>query len=388
MQMDIRHRVPDLHIAYFVQRLQSALLGLVGVLKSPELREHLVWGSLLPFHTRPYGEVRSPGHIVRPDIVLTENGCRIVELDFIPSGRGFTLNCLTDAGERERFLAAYADWYASMRCMKIAYATTTDQQLSEDAAYFAAHLARRGTDIRAVDANSFTPREGELLDRLFYSTTLKRPLADMTTLTSECWIDSKLVFALVHDPAMTAYLEKRLGVAMLALLRDAMPPTFLHEHSSPRTLQLATERDEWVIKNSDVETDDSWGSRGVVVGKKYGKTQFERFLKGIDPPKHKRLGGHPVIQRYVQSVDFKGWWDDIVKGDIKSPDQEVTTLAFDSVTRQPATEHVYARLGVSFLICCVGVPRITYVPYGLATLRQDELAHGASNALFSAFRIV
>lgn len=388
MLMDIRHRVPDLHIAYFVQRLQSALLHLVGALKSPDLRENPVWGSLLPFAIHPYGETPSPGHIVRPDIVLTENGYRIVELDFIPSGRGFTLNCLTDPQEREHFLAAYADWYASMRCSRIAYATTTDRQLREDVQYFAADLTRRGTDIRAVDANDFTPRDGELLDRLFYASTLHRPLTPMTTLTSECWVDSKLVFALVHDPAMTAFLEKRLGVATLALLRDVMPSTFLHDRSSPRTLQLAAERDEWVIKNSDVETDDSWGSRGVVVGKKYGKTQFERFLKGIDPPKGKRLGAHPVIQRYVQSVDFMSWWNDIVTGAIKSPDSDVTTLVFDEVTRQPATEHVYARLGVTFLICCIGTPRITHVPYGLATLRQDELAHGASNALFSAFRIV
>ncbi len=380
----VQKGVPSLAIKEFADALAHPLLNLVRALKLPELRTHPVWGSLLPFDMRPYGTRPSPGHIIRPDIILSPEGFKVVEFDFIPSGRGIVLNCLTDASDRAAFITAFVAWYQTMSFKRVAYATTVDRPLVEDARYFCAQLRRYGFDIRDVDANEYEHKKDELFDRLFYHGTLKHPIGRVTTLTSECWLDSKLVFALIHDPKMSGWMERNVGKEEYAFLKAATPETFLVNPHDPQLTQFVKEKDAWVLKNTDVETNACWGSRGVVIGRKFRANAFRRFLQDDNPPKSKELGAHPILQRFIASVDFSPWWVDIATGVVKKPDTDALSLCADIAG---PTEHVYARLGIYYLISCASAAAIRYVPFGLATLRQDELAHGARNALFCAFRI-
>ena len=71
----------------------------------------------------------------------------------------------------------------------------------------------------------------------------------------------------------------------------------------------AANRRGWVVKNSDVETDASWGSRGVVVGSQYTEKVLARALLDNVPPPRKDLGRNPVLQRFAHSDDLREIWD-------------------------------------------------------------------------------
>ena len=92
--MKITDRVVRFKLRDFVKKLAECLLPLTEYLCSNELRNDPLWGTLIPYATDSYGVGRSLGHCVRPDLILTEQGPKVCELDFVCSGRGFVLASL------------------------------------------------------------------------------------------------------------------------------------------------------------------------------------------------------------------------------------------------------------------------------------------------------
>lgn len=393
-----RSGLPGLALASFVNQLCVALPRLLDLLRSPELRAHPRWGKQFPFEVAAYGSGQSLGHCIRPDIILTPAGPRICELDFVPSGRGFTLSALS--GERrQRYLETFAHWYWEMDAGEVAYATGSTTTVWDETVYFTNALrADSGLQISAVNIDE-TPTNGALVDRMFYRSELRHPelLAGKRVITAEPHLDSKMVFALIHDQESTPLLLQYLGRETLALLRTAFPATYVLEemrHDNSGLLQSVlarpasgevAPRGDWALKNADVETDSCWGCRGVILGRKYGAEIFRQaVVEGVSPTR-KELGSRPVLQRFEPSVDFAPIWDAIVAGQVGDTDR--MGKGESPIVRAPARKQVYARVGIYFLVS--NVTKTVHVPpCGVLTLRQDELAHGATDALYTAFEII
>jgi len=240
-----------------------------------------------------------------------------------------------------------------------------------------------GFDITSINIDETPTPSGTLVDRLFYWSEIKKPLdtQDLMLSTAEPWIDSKMVFALVHDPAMTDVLEPMIGTDNLAFLREIFPATYTLETGIP----LVTDQAGWLIKSSRVEEDYSWGSRSVVLGHQYSSAIWQAALKGINPP-DKTLGRHPILQRYVPSEDFRPIWDAGVENRVHVR-RRLTGPGGTPQEFQPANQAVNGRIGISFLVESRNGQVFT-PPVGLLTLRQDPLAHITPDAMVTPFRIV
>jgi len=96
-----RATIPAVPLQSFLEQLADALPRLIEAASSPLVREHPVWGSVIPYHVPHYGTGISRGHCIRPDILYTSDGPKVCELDFVPSGRGYLLASLGPDEEAE-----------------------------------------------------------------------------------------------------------------------------------------------------------------------------------------------------------------------------------------------------------------------------------------------
>lgn len=404
--------VPTLPLANFANRFSSALLALIKYLRSEEFKKHPKWASRMPFDAPTYDESGSLGHIVRPDIILTKDGPRICELDFVPSGRGWTMDGLV-GDSRNEFLDSFGAWYSAMGVDRVYYATGTVTTCRPEADLFAYALSERaGLDIRSINMDEDVVNGVGIVDRLFYRSELRQPerVVGKRVITAEPWLDSKMVFAVVHDRSMDDELMRALGADHLNFLREVMIETHLisdvkaqrpeffehmlgqekvqmhNEHSGNLVTSMRARRHGWLLKNTDVETDTSWGCRGVVLGSRVGEGVWAAALTEGVAPKRKALGRNPIVQAFQASVDFTDLWNAAVAGEIRVPDHERFGMRIDDVARRPAEHAVNARIGAYFLVSHVN-DRVIVPKYGAVTLRQDPLAHGAGDARIASFQL-
>lgn len=395
MEFETKDRLPLLKLYPFAQKLGDTLVPLLDFVCGEEMRSHHRWGSILPYDIPSYGEGRSLGHCIRPDVVLTDEGPMICELDFVPSGRGFLLASLPENYQKREILATFDKWYRLLSRRVIWYAVATKTICWKEVCLFSKTLnGFCGTEIRPFNIDELGDAEPDviLIDRLFYRSEMKQPRAFRvgSVVTQESFLDSKLIFAFVHDGEMEQSLLEKLGMENLLFLRKVFPKTYvLNELRRERPVfleEVARDRSAWVIKNGDVETDSCWGSRGVLMGRKYTQKVFRDALVSAQPPNGKNLGAKQILQRFHQSQDFSSIWDGVVQGELAATD--LGSLGIEiSTQREYAHKHVYARLGFYLLVSNIQ-KKVVIPPYGILTLRQDELAHGASDAVYSAFKMV
>lgn len=398
--------LPQVAVRAVVAGLSRVLPKLILFLQSQPVRDHTTWGKLIPYDISNHGGgKRSIGHCVGIDLIVSREGVFVSEFDFAPSGRGFMLASLPPHGV-EATLRTFADWYKSMRLpehpdteLAYYYATATRTSCWEETSYFCRHLREHGVTIDPVNMDELSEK-GEpltrIVDRLFYTSELvsEKNTPKCRMITKEPFLDSKMIAALIHDSYMTMTLTEALGEQDLSFLRRVVPETYALDIVRARYPDMLTRvatdtnRYDWLIKNTDVETDDSWGSRGVVFGGNYTKAQFTAaLLEGVSP-KNKNIGRHPVLQRFHRSTDFMQTWNDVVEGNLHAPDQSVFGRAVDpEAVGTAAKKPVHGRLRPYILIDQVNARTFT-PPYAVGTLRQDVLSHGASDALFVAFEIV
>lgn len=367
------------------QQLTRILPKLIKFMSSDFLRQHKVWGKLIPFSVESYGYGISLGHCVRPDIVLTEDGPIICELDFVPSGRGYLLSALPPA-EQKKWLEYFANWYSSLGVSEVLYATASTTVCDQEVKFFAELLKKyHGINIQSINIDTYDKSKinGAFVDRLFYSAEMKEPdnLPNCHVATAEPWFDSKMIFAVIHDSDLVSELFEVFG-ADFPLLKKifpySIPVSFLTDTEIEKILQ---EKENWIIKSCDVEEHNSWGCRGTFMGASYSSAKFRDILLGNRAVKNKSIGNIPIVQHYHPSRDFSNIWNDIVDGKFRQPNLHLAEPSEE--TKQHAKKTVGGRFGSYFLInrtkgCCLS-PGV-----GILTLRADRLVHGARDAFVTS----
>lgn len=259
-----------------------------------------------------------PG-VIRPDLILTENGFMISELDSVPGGIGLT-GCMAQAyadlgwavtGGRNGMVEGFGrmvrsltpdinptlaivvseearDYRPEMRWLAAQLRETglAAETVAPDEVTF----TERGLSLHGTDAVTALYRFFELFDLnnipkaelLLYA--VKQGRVAMTP-PAKPWLEEKLAFALLHHPALDPFWGRELGQETFDLLRQWMPHTWILD---PRPVPphavipgLAAEGrgvSDWktiaglgqkgrrfVLKPSGF-SELAWGSRGVSVG--------------------------------------------------------------------------------------------------------------------------
>jgi hypothetical protein len=259
-----------------------------------------------------------PG-VIRPDLILTEDGFMISELDSVPGGMGLT-GCMAQAyadlgwavtGGRNGMVEGFARMIRSLGPeTKASLAIVVSDEARDyrpEMRWLAARLREGGLPAETVSPDDvlFT-EEGLALGNGDRVTTLYRffelfdlkniPKADLLlyavkkgrvamTPPAKPWLEEKLAFALLHHPALEPFWSHDLGQDTFELLRQWMPHTWILDPrpvpphavipgltvegrgvSDWKTIAgLGQKGRRFVLKPSGF-SELAWGSRGVSVG--------------------------------------------------------------------------------------------------------------------------
>lgn len=276
-----------------------------------------------------------PG-IIRPDVLLTEDGFAVTELDSVPGGFGLTARLMElyrgpgrqligdqEGGIPALFYSMIESFAGARNCALAIVVSDEAHDYRSEMDYLAANLRDRGYPVHVVHPREIDFRESglsipdgdqwvrlEALYRFFELFDLKNiPKSELlmysakkgrikTTPPYKTYLEEKLLFALFHHPVLSPFWENALGPETFAILSHLIPNTWVLDNRPmpphgliPRLMvkgagvrewseldNLTQKEREYAVKPSGFSP-AAWGSRGVVIGHDVSGADWRRTLK-------------------------------------------------------------------------------------------------------------
>ena len=277
--------------------------------------------------------------IIRPDVIITEDGFAITELDSVPGGFGLMAELMSLYKDSAWKIIGEAEGGIPDLFYNMAKSLSKQEKpfvaivVSDEAEDYRAEMQRlaglldkKGLPVYTVHPRNIQYREKglfiqkdskwfqiDILYRFYELFDLKNiPKSELlmyaakkgqvvTTPPYKAYLEEKLSFALFHHPALKTDWEKALGSETFQTLSHLIPETWVLD-SRPlpphgvipglvfngypvqdwcELMGLTQKQREMVIKPSGFSP-DAWGSRGVVIGHDVaGKVWQETLMKGL-----------------------------------------------------------------------------------------------------------
>jgi hypothetical protein len=273
-----------------------------------------------------------PG-IIRPDVIVTEDGFTVTELDSVPGGFGLTAGLMTLYKKEGRDLIGegipelfyrMAESVAGAKGCKVGIIVSDEaEDYRSEMQYLSSILKDIGLPVFAVHPEEVVFQEEGLfvrdreqlvrLDvvyRFFELFDLKNiPKSELlmysnkkgfvkTTPPYKPWLEEKLGFALFHHPSLAPVWENALGGETFAALTHLIPKTWVLDNRElppygvipdlkvkgipvrewEALYPLTQKERELVVKPSGFSP-DSWGSRGVIMGHDVPSEEWKKHLQ-------------------------------------------------------------------------------------------------------------
>ncbi|MBI2844555.1 MAG: hypothetical protein HYX78_14265 [Armatimonadetes bacterium] len=314
-----------------LRRLGPALLAFYAAANSLYLRSKRPWvneyldlgkpESLIEHAHMNYQKRRLPG-IIRPDILLTEEGPRITELDSVPGGMG-QLDAMSSVyGELgSKIIGSTRGMREGFDRMIRGAAGKDDPTLaivvSDESADYRPEMDWLARELRSIGRSTWMVRPEEITfteDGLFMEVSGERVRLDAVYRFFELFdlknipkaeliayaakkkrvavtppykhhLEEKMLLALLHHPMLEDYWVEELGPENYMLLRELAPQTWiLDPRPAPphaviagfsfrgrpvqdwRVIKEATQKERRLIIKPSGFSPLAWGGRGVVVG--------------------------------------------------------------------------------------------------------------------------
>ncbi len=302
------------------------------------IAEYLDFGK--PPHLVDYGRMKRfkkdlPG-IIRPDLIVTEDGFSVTELDSVPGGFGLTARLMSlyqqdeshiigqeNGGIVESFYRMVEDVSGVPNGVFGIIVSDEAEDYRSEMVYLADLLRQKGFSVYAMHPTEVIFKEEGLfvqdgddavrLDavyRFFELFDLKNiPKSELFLYSNKKgrvkitppvkpFLEEKLGMALFHHPALTALWKNALGPETFATLSHLSPQTWVLDNrdvpphgvipglvvrqapvqSWRELFSLSQKEREFVVKPSGFSP-DSWGSRGVVVGHDVSSAEWQETLE-------------------------------------------------------------------------------------------------------------
>jgi len=326
------------HLHKFYSALNGFYLDSVKGRLPRWFAEYLDFGK--PPHLVEYSRMKRfkndlPG-IIRPDLIVTESGFAVTELDSVPGGFGLTARLMSlyqrdgismagqENGGIPGLFYKMVESVAGMPGCTLAIVVSEEaEDYRSEMVYLANLLKDKGFPVYCLHPRDVIFREEGLyildgarevrLDvvyRFFELFDQKNiPKAELlmygnkkgrvrTTPPYKHFLEEKLSFALFHHPALTSLWEKALGPETFNTLSHLIPKTWVLDNrkmppygvipglvvkGSPvrewsELFPLTQKEREFVVKPSGFSP-ESWGSRGVVVGHDVSGPEWQQTLE-------------------------------------------------------------------------------------------------------------
>jgi hypothetical protein len=277
--------------------------------------------------------------VIRPDLILTDAGYTIAEIDSVPGGIGLTawLNKTYAALDSDIIGGADGMLGGFRNCLPNGGDIVVSQESSTympEMRWMAAQLNARFPEHewRVADAENYQPRTGRDIYRFFELFDLPN-LPRVSELMNAAargevkvtppfkpYLEEKMWFALFWLQPLREFWRRELGEKYFLTLQQSIPytwlldPTPLPQHAVIPRLEIHDWRE--AAKLSQKERDLllkvsgfsplGWGSRGVTVGSDVPQTEWEReFNDALE-----KFGSEPrILQRFHKArlVDHRYW---------------------------------------------------------------------------------
>ena len=250
--------------------------------------------------------------VIRPDLILTETGYTIAEIDSVPGGIGLT------SWLNQTYAATGSDVLGGSDGMLEGFRTLLpeggDIVISEEASTYrpemnwvAAQLNQKHSEFKwhVADAETYGPTPGRNVYRFFELFDLPnlprisallnavRDGAVRMTPPIKPFLEEKMWFALFWMQPLREFWRRELGEKYFLKLQEVIPyswpldPTPLPQHAVIPRLEIHDWREagKFSQKERDLLIKVSgfsplgWGSRGIVVGSDVPQTEWEREIE-------------------------------------------------------------------------------------------------------------
>jgi hypothetical protein len=250
--------------------------------------------------------------VIRPDLILTDNGYIIAEVDSVPGGIGLTawLNQTYSAFDKEIVggTEGMLDGFQSV------LPNGGDVVISEEAStyrpemeWIAARLKERHRDLdwRVVAAENYEPRDGRAVYRFFelfdlpnipkIDNLLRANAEGRVTITPPIkpFLEEKMWFALFWLKPLHEFWRRELGEKYFLKLQEVIPyswmldPTPLPQHAVIPRLEIHDWREAARLSQKERDlllkvsgfSPLGWGSRGVSLGSDLAHGEWEKRIE-------------------------------------------------------------------------------------------------------------
>ena len=278
--------------------------------------------------------------VIRPDILLTDEGMAITELDSVPGGIGLTawLNQTYAAmgydvvGGEEGMVTGFESVFPPQSEVAIAISQEAGDYRPESQ-WLVDRLNQRQGRFRVVDAEGPLPDEVSSVYRFFELFDLEnlpgarglldRGAAGEITVTAppKSYFEEKLMFALYWNPRLREFWRTALGGGFLRKLDQWIPmtwildPTPIPPHAAIAGLNLGSweelkglsQKERRLILKISGYSEEAWGSRGVFLG---SDLPADEWAAAVD----RALGSFEknpyILQRFAKSMVLDAAWFD------------------------------------------------------------------------------
>ena len=249
--------------------------------------------------------------VIRPDLILTETGYIIAEIDSVPGGIGLTgwLNKTYVAigseviGGPEGMLAGFRSLLPEGGDIVISGESSTYRP---EMSWLAGQLNKNNTEFewRVVEAETYEPTAGRSVYRFFEMFDLPnlprvsglmnaaKDGAVRVTPPFKPYLEEKMWFALFWMRPLREFWRRELGEKYFLKLQEVIPyswpldPLPLPQHAVIPQLEIQDWREAGRLSQKDREllikvsgfSSLGWGSRGVVVGSDVPQTEWARQI--------------------------------------------------------------------------------------------------------------
>jgi len=278
--------------------------------------------------------------VIRPDLILTENGYIIAEVDSVPGGIGLT------ASLNQTYFAFDNEVIGGAEGMLEGFHSVLpeggDIVISQEAAtyrpemvWIAARLKdrHRELDWRVVSAENYEPQNGRAVYRFFelfdlpnipkIENTLRANAEGRITITPPIkpYLEEKMWFALFWMQPLREFWRRELGERYFIKLQQVIPyswlldPTPLPQHAVIPRLEIHdwreaakfSQRDRDLLLKISGFSPLGWGSRGIALGADLPHAEWERR---IDNALATFEGSPTILQRFHKGRLFEHrYWD-------------------------------------------------------------------------------
>ena len=284
--------------------------------------------------------------IIRPDLLLTEDGLRVTELDSVPGGIGLTawLNQTYSKpeiqnpkseiiGGAEGMIRGFESIFGNVEHVHIIVSEEAKSYRPE-MEWLATQLGSEKFTIRDADFTDFA--EGDAVYRFFEMFDLPNVPAAKTIfdLAAERKIrvtppprplfEEKLLFALLWNRNLQPFWRQELGEGFLERLKKLMPYTWLVDpmplppHGAIPELNLTnwsqlktmSQKERNLILKVSGFSEKAWGARGVFLGSDLSQ---EDWSKAVDAALADFSNSPSVLQRFHKPALVDTQWFDFEK---------------------------------------------------------------------------